>query len=98
MANYHYSLPSLLRLSMGHPKGPDGASPCTSEKVPPSPPPVRPACYAGPWPDALPGLGCRSVDFFEPCADCWGTRWSWVRYGATILCLICALRRAGDET
>jgi len=51
--------------------------------------------YMSPWPDALPNLGRRSVDFFDACADCWGQRWSWVRYGGMVLCLPCALHRVG---
>lgn len=48
--------------------------------------------YAGPWPDFLPGLGSRRVDFFDECTDC--ERWSWVRYGRIVLCLACATARA----
>ncbi len=51
-----------------------------------------PSCYAGPWPDALPELGPRSVGPFTPCSDCGAG--SWVRYGDTVLCLTDAQRRA----
>ncbi len=50
--------------------------------------------YAGPWPDELPGLGRRTVDFLDACLDCAGERWSWVRYGDFVLCLECATARA----
>ena len=50
------------------------------------PPPPRDYCH--PWPDALPGLGLRSIGPFDCCSSC--ERWSWVRYGAVVLCLSCA--------
>jgi hypothetical protein len=46
--------------------------------------------YAHPWPDALARLGHRRVDAFAPCEGSCGA-WSWVRYGAAVLCLPCAL-------
>ena len=52
--------------------------------------------YAGPWPDALPGLGPRHVDFFDHCTDC--ERGSWVRYGDRVLCLACATKRRQNVT
>jgi hypothetical protein len=52
---------------------------------------VAPPSYAHPWPDALPGLGPRTIGPFDMCAC--GT-WSWARYGAEVLCLTCARRRA----
>src|SRR5262249_43137902 len=44
--------------------------------------------YAHPWPNALPELGARTIGPFELCSRC--TAWSWVRYGAVVLCLQCA--------
>jgi hypothetical protein len=51
--------------------------------------------YASPWPDEIPGLGLRAVGPFDACAGCEG--WSWVRYGATVLCLACADRAEKDR-
>jgi hypothetical protein len=48
--------------------------------------------YFHPWPDALPGLGCRTIGPFDECHDC--ATWSWVRYGTTVLCVGCARKRA----
>lgn len=45
----------------------------------------------GPWPDALPDLGRRTVGGFESCGDC--GRGSRARYSAVALCLVCARRR-----
>lgn len=45
----------------------------------------------GPWPDALPDLGRRAVGAFESCGDC--GRGSWARFGAVVLCLVCARNR-----
>lgn len=53
-------------------------------------PRVRAGAYAWPWPNTLPGLGCRTVGPFAPCAGC--EHWSWVRYGDRALCLVCANR------
>jgi len=78
------SLPSLLRLAHSLPQGQDDAIPYTTGKVPSAP------AYAHPWPDALPGLGRRSVGPFDPCSSSGCERWSWVRYGAVVLCLACA--------
>src|SRR6185503_10643717 len=47
--------------------------------------PARPRFYASPWPDVVPGLGARSVDFFASCEGC--GLGSWVRYGYAVLCL-----------
>jgi TubC N-terminal docking domain len=47
-----------------------------------------PSGYAHPWPDALPGLGPRTIGCFDCCSRC--ERWSWARYGRTVLCLACA--------
>jgi hypothetical protein len=44
--------------------------------------------YAHPWPDALPGLGPRTIGPFDCCSGC--ERWSWVRYGGVVFCLPCA--------
>ena len=52
--------------------------------------PRRPS-YAFPWPDAVPGLGARTVGPYDPCANC--ARGSWVRYGADVLCCACAVAR-----
>lgn len=82
MSNLTLSLPSLLRLSMGK----HGAQSYTTGEV--SSLPVAAHCYASPWPDALPGLGPRTVGPFETCARC--QAWSWVRYGEAVLCLACA--------
>jgi hypothetical protein len=46
--------------------------------------------YSLPWPDRL-DSGERHVGPFSPCASC--SSWSWVRYGATVLCLACARQR-----
>lgn len=51
--------------------------------------------YAYPWPDALAGLGVRRVGPFDQCVDC--ERWSWARYGTTVLCLACVRRRLGES-
>jgi len=51
--------------------------------------------YFTPWPDELVGLGGRTVDFFERCADC-REAWSWCRYGGRVLCLPCALHRLDE--
>lgn len=48
--------------------------------------------YAHPWPDALPGLGPRTIGPFDACAGC--ERWSWARYGRVVLCLACARAKA----
>jgi hypothetical protein len=53
--------------------------------------PTLPPRYFHPWPDALSGLGRRTVGPFEACADC--ERWSWARYGDVVLCLACARQR-----
>lgn len=55
--------------------------------------PVRRVAYAFPWPDALPGLGRRTVGLFALCSRC-GAEHSWVRYGAAALCLRCTRREA----
>lgn len=47
--------------------------------------------YAHAWHDAIMDLGPRRVGPFDPCAEACG-RWSWVRYGETVLCLSCAGR------
>ena len=44
--------------------------------------------YAHPWPDAVERLGPRRVGPFAACEGSCG-RWSWVRYGAAVLCLPC---------
>lgn len=59
--------------------------------LPPTPIPVRPYNPYG-WPEVLPA-GERSVGALEPCAGACG-RQSWVRYGTTVLCLVCAKRHA----
>jgi hypothetical protein len=51
--------------------------------------------YASPWPDALPKLGQRSVGPFTSCEVC--RTGSWIRYGGTPLCLLCALRLLDEE-
>ena len=48
--------------------------------------------YAHPWPDALPGLGPRTIVPFDCCIDC--VHWTWVRYGPAALCLAHANARA----
>jgi hypothetical protein len=48
--------------------------------------------YMFPWPDAVPGLGARSVWPFTSCSSC--HTWTWVAYGDTPLCLACAKKRA----
>jgi hypothetical protein len=50
---------------------------------------VQSAAFAYPWPDDVPGLGPRRVGPFEVC-NC--GRWSWVRYGARVVCLDCVRR------
>lgn len=59
-----------------------------------APPPsrTRQGAYSYPWPDALPGLGQRTVGPFARCSQC-RAQHSWVRYGARVLCLACACRR-----
>lgn len=57
--------------------------------------PVRPGAYAFPWPDALPGLGRRTVGPFALCSRCCAAH-SWVLYGAAVLCLRCARGLMGD--
>jgi hypothetical protein len=52
------------------------------------------SAYAHPWPDALPGLGRRTIGPFDMC-QCGA--WSWARFGGRILCLACALK-AGEGT
>ena len=52
--------------------------------------------YAHPWPDAIERLGPRRVDAFAPCEGSCG-RWSWVRYGAAVLCLSCVRAWLGEE-
>jgi hypothetical protein len=47
-----------------------------------------PLSYAFPWPDAIPGLGHRTIGPFDCCTHC--DRWSWARYGSVVLCLSCA--------
>jgi hypothetical protein len=47
--------------------------------------------YAYPWPDAVPGLGPRSIGPFESCVGC--GRGSWVRYGGEVRCCSCAIAR-----
>lgn len=61
--------------------------------ITPPPPPVRSGSYAHPWPDALAGLGGRTVGSFARCGECCAA-WSWVRYGDRPFCLGCATRRA----
>lgn len=51
---------------------------------------------AFPWPDALPGLGRRTVGPFALCSDC-RTEHSWVRYGVAPRCLRCARREGGPR-
>jgi hypothetical protein len=51
-------------------------------------PKESPSAYAHPWPDALPGLGHRSVGPFIACAECGAG--TWARYGDRPLCLGCA--------
>jgi hypothetical protein len=58
------------------------------------PPAVALTSYAHPWPDALERLGSRRVGPFHPCARACG-RWSWVRFGDTVFCLVCATREVG---
>jgi TubC N-terminal docking domain len=53
--------------------------------------PVTSGSYSYPWPDALPGLGPRSVGPFDRCVGC--KAGSWARYGAVVLCVRCALRQ-----
>jgi hypothetical protein len=57
--------------------------------------PEAPPSYAFPWPDALPGLGRRTIGAFAPCEAC-GTG-TWVRYGRAVLCLPCARRWLEDD-
>jgi hypothetical protein len=47
--------------------------------------------YAHPWADAIADMGPRRAGPFDPCAEACG-RWSWVRYGDTVLCLPCTRR------
>jgi hypothetical protein len=57
----------------------------------PQPPPVTEEvgkAYSYPWPDALAGLGHRTVGPFDHCERCGAG--SWVRFGETVLCLGCA--------
>lgn len=90
------SLPSLLRLSLAPPYTTGAPLPPAPAAQPvPSSPPWVPS-YAYPWPDAIIGLGRRRVDAYAPCeGPCQG--WSWVRYGAAVLCLECATRAIGGE-
>jgi hypothetical protein len=55
----------------------------------PAPSPTQPRLYySHPWPDALPGLGLRTIGPFDCCTRC--ERWSWARYGSVVICLSCA--------
>jgi hypothetical protein len=47
------------------------------------------------WPDALPGLGRRTIGSFDCCASC--ERRSWARYGGVVLCLPCAQAEAHND-
>jgi len=70
----------------------DGAKP----KTPVAPmSQVSPSPYSYPWPDALRGLGRRTIDAFAKCSAC--SRWSWVRYGGVVFCIRCAVRRAATD-
>src|SRR5215472_15973238 len=48
--------------------------------------------YMYPWPEVLPDLSCRTVDFIAWCYDC-RQRSTFVRYSGRPLCLPCALNR-----
>lgn len=50
--------------------------------------------WSYPWPDALPGIGTRTVGPFDTCEEC--AVWSWVRYGVTVFCLACARRHVQE--
>jgi hypothetical protein len=66
--------------------------------APPRPPgvPDQGGTRVDPWPQALPGLGPRTNGPFVPCDRCGSG--TWVRYGGTELCLLCARRHAADES
>jgi hypothetical protein len=48
-------------------------------------------CYSAPWPEVLPTLARRNVDFITWCKDC-NKRATWVRYADKPTCLLCALK------
>jgi hypothetical protein len=49
--------------------------------------------YMHPWPELLPDLCLRHVDFIAWCEDC-NQRSTFVRYSGRPLCILCALKRA----
>jgi hypothetical protein len=78
----------VLQLNAATLMGRDRDTPSPSSPPSPSPPLSSRTSYAHPWPDFLPGLGRRSMGPFDICARC--ERWSWARYGPSVLCLSCA--------
>jgi hypothetical protein len=88
VSSFYSSLPPMFRPR----KGRDVAIPYSVSKVPEAPatPPakVEPLSYSFPWPDEVEGLGRLHIGPFDRCAKCGAG--SWVRYGATVLCIGCA--------
>ena len=113
MSNLYSSLPPMFRPRKGRDVVPpytsskvqDRTSPSSASPKTPRQTPSRPhtsdtsgkvaQAYSYPWPDAVEGLGSIRVGPFDRCDRC--GLGSWVRYGATVLCLACARAEAAAQ-